>query len=106
MENIWLFLGTVAVYFGIWRLFDKPNGISQYLTRIGLIMALSVPLNINGNVFTVIGNAVSEKSVYAIASLYQHAGNDALTWIGITGYQRAGEKSRAFGVWSELKASG
>ncbi len=52
---------------------------------------IALPINIGGNVFTIAGNAVAEKNVYSIFSVYQKAGQNAVTLIGLAPYQRAEE---------------
>jgi len=93
MENLLLFVGTVLFYLVIWWAMSVVTscwGISGWAKRVAILAILCVPLNINGNVWTIMGNAVSEKSVYSVFSFYQKAGVDAKTIFTILGYQEAG----------------
>ena len=96
MENLGLFVLTTLVYSGVWCYLKRPNGLLGYARRAGLMALLCLPININGNVFTVLGNAVSEKSVFSLCSLYQKAEKDAGTIIGLSGYQSAGQNAVTF----------
>ena len=55
-------------------------------------MLLALPIDIGGNVFTIAGNAVAEKNIYSLFSVYQQAGQDAVTGLGLA-YQRAGQNA-------------
>lgn len=114
-----LFLLTVVVYSAVWCWLSKPALLKEYAKRVALIALLCVPININGYVFTAIGNAASQKSVYSLFSLYQKADRNAATLIGLAGYQKADNsalagigiafyqsvvgKVRAFGAFTRLK---
>lgn len=99
MENIVIFLGTVALYLTAIvcvdsLYFNKPiwnYSWKRCAKMLALVALLTLPLNINGNVFTIAGNATAEKSVYSIFSFYQSAGQDVLTIFGLAGYQQAGQ---------------
>ena len=91
MANIWLFLGTVALYSGIYWCLQKPQSVKAALSQFGLLAALCLPVNVNGYVLTVIGNAQGEKGVYSLCSLYQESQNgDTFSLVGLAGYQKAG----------------
>lgn len=93
MKNIALFFVTVLCYFIFWWGFGgAPEGTSEYLLRIGVLALLSAPFNIGGNVWTVFGNAESEKNIYSLFSFYQRAGQDAVTILGLS-YQEAGRNA-------------
>ncbi len=97
MKNIALFVVTVAGYFGLWWYFGgAPEGIVEYALRLGLLAFLSAPWDVGGNIWTVLGNAESEKSVYSLFSLYQKAGNDAFVVVGVSLYQKAGNDAAVF----------
>ena len=118
MTNIVLFAVTVAVYFGVWVALVKPQPLKRHIGALALIAFLAMPFSINGNVFTLLGNATGDKNVYSLLSFYQQAGNDAVSIVGIVAYQeggksakskasvaiyqKVGEKSQAFAVWSTL----
>ncbi|MDO8676751.1 MAG: hypothetical protein Q7K16_03865 [Candidatus Azambacteria bacterium] len=91
MENILIFAVTAAVYYFVWFFFTDPVGWKKQINRIALVAFLTLPLNIDGNVFTVIGNATSEKNVYSLSSVYQKAEKDTFTLISLLGTQRAGQ---------------
>lgn len=93
MKNIALFFVTVFGYFGLWwYLGGAPEETSGYLLRIGVLALLSAPFNISGTVWTVLGNAESEKNIYSLFSFYQRAGQDAVTIFGLS-YQEAGRNA-------------
>lgn len=98
MTNLWLFLGTVVVYTAVVAVVDYYAGLSikSTLKAAGLLSVLCLPVNINGNVFTVIGNAESEKSVWSVCSLYQKAEENAVTVFGLAGYQQAEKDAVTF----------
>ena len=93
MENILLFAITAGTYSFVWFFFTDPAHWTKHIKRIALIALLVLPLNINGNVFTIAGNATAEKSVYSVLSLYQRAEQDAVTLFGLAGYQQAGHSA-------------
>jgi hypothetical protein len=95
MENLWIFavtlvLYSLVLYFGVTYLVVKPISIKMGLKRLALLALLCLPLDINGYVFTVIGNGVGQKGIYSFCSLYQKTKGDALTMISLAGYQNAG----------------
>lgn len=69
----------------------KAYAIHSPVKRWVLIAVLTLPINIGGNVFTVMGNGHAEKSFFSIASMYQVASNDANNALSLFGYQRAGD---------------
>ncbi|OGD25618.1 hypothetical protein A2819_02605 [Candidatus Azambacteria bacterium RIFCSPHIGHO2_01_FULL_40_24] len=91
MENILLFAFTVAIYSFVWFFFTDPIGWKKQVKRMALVALLALPFNIDGNVFTIAGNATAEKSVYSVLSLYQRAEQNAVTLFGLAGYQKAGQ---------------
>lgn len=100
MKNIALFFLTVFCYFIFWwDLGGVPEGTSEYLLRIGILALLSAPFNIGGDVWTVFGNAESEKNMYSLFSFYQRAGQNAVTIFGLS-YQEAGRNA-----WTVIGAS-
>ena len=92
MESILLFALTTGIYYFIWFISTHQAHWTKHVKRIALVALLVLPLNINGNVFTIAGNAVAEKSVYSIFSIYQKAGQNAFTLIGLA-YQKAGRNA-------------
>ena len=58
---------------------------------LGILALLSAPFNIGGNIWTVLGNAESEGSVYSFLSVYQKARRRAVTIVGVLSYQDAEE---------------
>lgn len=108
--NIWLFIGTVFAYAVFWYgslifknaperstwsdfLEDSLDIVFGFSLRkhagyLGIIVLLALPVNINGYVFSIAGNAVGERGVYSLASFYQKSGGDAFSVLGF-GYQEA-----------------
>lgn len=110
MENILLFVATIFVYSSIWFLIDSARiGCWTILIkRIAIIALIALPFNIDGNVYTIAGNAITYedgKGVFSIFSLYQRAEKDAVLLFGLGGYQRAkNEAITAFGFTSYQEA--
>lgn len=103
MTNLVLFAATIALYFGVYYLYlgKKPEvNRGTNLSILAWITLLSLPVNINGHVFTVFGNAVGEKGVYSIASLYQRASDNDGNVLALlsSGYQRASTTFTLAGV--------
>lgn len=118
MFNILLLILSVVVYAWIWqglalanRRFVRDLAAQMFSTaikrdpekefsyyphlrgfgrRIFIMTLLCMPINIGGSIFTVLGNAQSEKNIYAILSLYQNAKEDAVSLVNLGGYQKAG----------------
>lgn len=90
MTNLIIFGVTVVLYYAVSLVVKRPESIKNYFTRFILLAFLCMPININDNIFTVIGNATSEKNIYSIASLYQKAEKDAVAIVA-AGYQKAGQ---------------
>ena len=95
MENILLFAITVGIYSFIWFLFTDPVGWKKQVRRMALVALLVLPINIGGDVFTFAGNAIAEKSIYSIFSLYQKAEQNATTIISLA-YQKTGQNAVTF----------
>lgn len=96
MHNLVLFALTVAGYGGIAGLIALANNNWQpvpskiLLKRYAIMALLCLPVNIGGNVYTVMGNAEAEKNLYSVASIYGKAGGDIITVVNILGYEKAG----------------
>lgn len=108
MDNLWFFVLTVMVYSATWyyvslyfydivgthntnKYYGLKVPISTWLKRFAVVALLAMPINIDGNVFTVIGNAKAEKSIYSVASVYQNAGKNAVAFISAPViFQKAG----------------
>lgn len=98
--NVVLFLATVVAYFIVWRYFGGSWGtLWGAAKRLAILAVLSAPFNVGGDVWTVLGNAKSEKSVHSVFSVYQDAKEDASALFHL-GWQKAGgdAKVRLFGV--------
>ncbi len=124
MKNMFLFAVTVLGYFGVWRyLGGMPESESEYVFRLGMLALLCAPFNINGNVWTVLGNATSPRSVYSIFSFYQYAkknagmifsflsyqkarGGDAIVLLGVSCCQKANDAAGVFIGFSFYQDSG
>lgn len=110
MKNIVLFVITVLGYLSL-CLFLKDYwgylgsfGAWEYVAIIGTLMLLCAPFNIDGNVWTVLGNAESEGSIFSFFSLYQRAKQDAVTIFGLS-YQKAG-RSADTGIGASVQNAG
>lgn len=93
MENLLWWIGSTLVYFITYGTlkYGRDWGTWQWSVKsIGVIALLTLPININGHVLTVFGNAVGEKGVYSIASFYQKANGMTLTIFAPLTYQDAG----------------
>jgi len=93
MGNTLLFIATVVIYSWVWFMTTEPSqGVfrAKTIKCVALVALLALPVNINGNVFTIAGNVTAEKSVYSVFSLYQKAEYTAVTVFGLAGYQKAG----------------
>ena len=101
MENSVLFVVTFIVYFVVSCLLVQPGAIDEkekqpplftvmdYMKRAAWVALLVAPFSIMGNVVTVFGNAISQKSVISVCSIYQRAKGDA-TALVFSGWQSAG----------------
>jgi len=106
MTNLMLFALTTLTYFAIWCRLEKSRGLAGYAKKACLTALLCIPFNINGNIWTVLGNAESEKSIYSLCSLYQKAKNEAVTLIGLAGYQSAGQDAVTIFGFSGYQSAG
>lgn len=122
MENISLFVTSIIIYFLVTEIYEPTSfflffdvfDVSRGLKKLGIIALLCLPINIDGNVFTVAGNAVAEKNIFSVFSFFQEAKNgsavsilgignvqivekNALTFLGFPFYQRANRAFVAFG---------
>ena len=105
MENILLFVLTVFVYSFVYSAVMAACGGFDYgnfwlnnrkVFKLVIIAAmLALPLNIGGNVFTIAGNVIAEKSVYSVFSLYQRPKQDAFNFFSL-GYQKTGRDAFNF----------
>lgn len=92
MTNLWLFLGSVTVFFGIaYLLFPKTN-VRGHAKRLALVAILCIPFDIGGNIFTILGSAESNGSIYSLVSLHQDAKKDAFAFF-FAGNQKAGKNA-------------
>lgn len=103
----WLGLGSLAAFDDhrinsrkylteLRRTFLDKNSRGPALSMLGLVALLCLPLNINGNVFTVLGNVHSTgvKNAYSVFSLYLNAENNAYSLLGPM-YQKTGRDAVA-----------
>ena len=104
MENLWLYLCSVVVYFLVWLLivfynfcYDRkvsPFVFAKWRKTLGIIALLCIPFNFGGYVFTVMGNAVGEKAVYSIFSVYQNSPNgNTVAVFGLPIIQKSGNEA-------------
>lgn len=107
LSNLILFFITVVGYFFLLSVSCPAKSKRQIAARLCILALLSAPFNIGGNIFTVLGNALSEKSVYSVTSVFQDAKKgDAITLFSPFGFQYA-EKGSAltlFGVVADQRA--
>src|SRR3989338_5773337 len=103
MENIALWM---VMTFFVFVILGNATGVKK-IFAFAIAALLTMPVNINGNVFTVLGSAkgknvyslfsigqkADENAVALFGSLYQNAGKEAITGIGIAGYQNAGKEA-------------
>ncbi len=113
MENFWLWILTVVVYSVITLAFCEVENNLKSRARMAArvlawVMILCAPFNVNGNIFTVLGNATSEKNIYSVLSVYQNAdGGNAFSALGFFTYQEAKEDSNVLlGITSCQKSGG
>ena len=91
--NLAIFLTSVSfVFLAFFR------GRKHIVRNVLIASVLLAPFNLDGNVISVFGSGVSQKEFYSIASLYQRAGQNAVTG-GFSLYQRAGQNAGT-GVFS------
>lgn len=91
IQNILLFFASVIGYFflwGLWEIYRAYKGYPEHtvkrnLLTLATIALLCIPFTINGNVYTVIGNARSENSIYSVFSAYQDAKKNAFAVFGV-----------------------
>lgn len=108
MFNILLWVSTTSLYSWLWCLWQTPKSLGEYVWTVAIIAFLSIPFEINGSVWTVLGNARSKQNIFGLLSLYQvaeysafsilgsvyqKAGVDAATVVGISIYQKAGNEA-------------
>jgi len=100
MENLalWLLATVGCSLVALIYYFCVPESYNFRRTckTIALIALLTLPVNVNGYVFTIAGNAVGEKGVYSLFSLYQKSDGSVVTFIGLLGYQEAGHAALTF----------
>ncbi len=104
MINVILFVITVAFWVIVWdfittalRLIDKSKSSMSLFKKVIVVSLLSMPFSINGNIFTVLGNAKSEKGIYSLSSFYQDAnGGPAFAIFALPGYQHSKHLSLSF----------
>lgn len=66
MENLWLFLATTVIYWVILCIFEDIGPFDIHVWgRLAIVALLCLPININGNIFTIFGNATG-KNVFAV----------------------------------------
>lgn len=96
--NFWIFLITVLIYATAWSIVCDPLSdldCRKFFKRIVILVPLCIPFNINGDVYTVFGNAASPRDIFTAASFYQEAPGKAGTFFNL-GYQAAGRDAAAF----------
>jgi hypothetical protein len=94
MVNIILFVISVSLYYVAYNLARRfllynPMTVTKNMKVLAIITLLCIPLNVNGNIFTVLGNAHG-RNVISILSFYQKAEQDIFSISGFLNYQDAG----------------
>ncbi len=94
MENLLIFAATVVVYtigwIG-WRVLTFQDTLLPSKKGLLVLAILCLPINVGGNVFTVMGNAVAEKGIYSLFSIYQNAKGGSAFTVFAFGQQIAAE---------------
>ena len=98
MINFLIFLLTFVFYYIISLLILPPENLIVALEQAIVLLVLTLPFNINGNVFTFLGNARSKKNIYSLFSLYQHAEETAFALINC-GYQSSKYTTAFFSIF-------
>jgi hypothetical protein len=102
VENLLLWIGSTLLYFVVFVTYmirKRPTKLPYprwvwSMKRLGIIALLTLPVNFDGHVVTVFGNAVGEKSVWSVASLYQKGGDVTVSVMAL--YQKAERLTFAF----------
>jgi len=92
IRNLVLFGVSVSCYFSLWTfgvLSEAERTPEALFYTFSVVSALCIPFNYNGNIFTVLGNAKSDKSIYSLLSFYQDAEETAFSLCSLLGYQRS-----------------
>jgi len=105
MENLLLWFVSTATYFVVYLCYGHYNGtalldsisLGKNMKYLAVIALLALPVNNNGHVFTVFGNAVGEKGVYSIAPFYQKSDGDVVAVLAPLTYQES-SKGNAFAI--------
>lgn len=91
MENLIIFAVTLVLYSALSLLLFRPKDPKSLLKRVLFFAVLCIPFNIDGDIYTVIGNGISPTgSIYSLSSVYQSAKKDAVIITGVPIYQNAG----------------
>jgi hypothetical protein len=97
MINFCLFLLSFIFAYLVVRFlfakFAKKKNKRRWLKIALISLLLTVPFNINGNIFTILGSAVNEEgNIYSLFSFYQE-GKTVVSIFTLAGYQRAEKKA-------------
>lgn len=111
MTNLVLFLvSTVGYYLFGWFLHNRYMRCDEspypHKQALAICALLALPVNINGHVFTIAGNAQGEKGIYSLASLYQKTDNGNAYALVFSGYQQAAGNAVIFLGFSGYQQAG
>jgi hypothetical protein len=102
---------SVIIYSALWETLRKNTaGFKINARRTAILIALCLPLNIGGDVYTVMGGSISDQNSYSLISFYQvakqdaisilsplmvdqRAGRNAIVVVGLTAHQNAGRNA-------------
>ncbi len=91
MKNILLWIATTIAYFLLLCAVGGSTVSGHLVLTLTVVALLCAPFNINGNIFTVLGNAESEKNNFSLVSIYQKAGKSAFALTNL--FQEAGKNA-------------
>ena len=95
MRNLILFVLTMLGYgFLVYTYVWEPHTIEGWITFGVVLGVLCAPFHKDGNVYTILGNAVSEKNSYAILPLLQNAKENS--YAAISFFQNAEKEAFSF----------
>lgn len=118
--NLALFIVNTTILLIAYESTTYPASWSKSLKHLTIVALLSLPVNINDNIYTIFGSAVSDQDVCSVfsifqsaernafaglGSIYQEAKNNAATIVGLSVYQHAGNHACLLGGISVVQIS-
>lgn len=108
MDNmVFYFLGT-GIYWTTYQVFVVGNS-KKSLRNLAVIALLALPLNVNGNVYTVIGNTIDDRGInnmYSAFSMIQTTENNTASLISLFQKSRKGSAFSAVGPLIQVAEKG